>query len=316
MRTLAVQERTFSCERDTSQGLVTDSSSAVAVTTTDDMLRALPGASSVDLAAYELRRDSDLVRALSDAGDRGVAVHVRVDGRPYGAAGEAIARATRSAAEELRRHGVNVSVVSDRSAHLKAAVVDGRAYLDDRNWTTGGHDIVLTTTDAADVALVRDALAGRTGFDDHLATSKQRALDLETDVIASGTGDRIDVESESLGTFGGPYTQLKSRATAGAHVRLIVSDNELRSARANQERSALHALAQAGVEIRVGGSRSGVGNEKLCVAGDAGWAGSANASYGRSGDADWGLRTNDPAVVGALRSRFEANWSASKPYFA
>jgi hypothetical protein len=316
MRIGSVQQATFSSEGDIPPGAAAGPGPAVDVTTTGDLLRALHGASSVDLAAYELRRDSDLVRALAGAADDGAHIRVRVDGRPYGPAGKAIAQATQSAAVELRRHGVIVDVVSDHSAHLKAAVVDGRAYLDDRNWTTSGHDTVLTTTDSSDVALVRDAIDGRPGFNDHLATSKQRALDLETDLIGSGTGDRIDVESESLGTFGGPYVQLKARATAGAHVRLIVSDNELRSAYGKQERSALRALAHVGVEIRVGGSRSGVGNEKLCVAGDAAWAGSANASFGHKCDADWGLRTKDGAVVGALQSRFEANWSASRPYVA
>lgn len=316
MRMGSVQQTMFSREGDAPPGVVAGSGAAVEVTTTDELLRALPGASSVELAAYELRRESGLVRALAGAADHGAHVRVRVDGRPYGAAAKAIARATCSAAVELRRHGATVDVVSDHSAHLKAAVVDGRAYLDDRNWTTSGHDTVLTTTDASDVALVRGAIDGRPGFNDHLATSKQRALDLETGVISSGAGDRIDVESESLGTFGGPYTELKARATGGAHIRLIVSDNELRSAYGKQERSALRALAHAGVEIRVGGSRSGVGNEKLCVAGDAAWAGSANASFGARCDADWGLRTNDGAVVEALRARFEANWSASRPYVA
>jgi hypothetical protein len=276
----------------------------------------MSAASSIDLAAYELRRGSDLVRALDQAAEHGVQVRVRVDGRPYGPAGKAIASATRSAVGDLRRHGAKVEVVRDRSAHIKAAVVDGRAYLDDRNWTTSGHDTVLTTTDARDVALVRDAIDGRAGFDEHLATSKQRALELEADVIGTASGDRIDVESESFGTYGGPYTQLKARAIAGAHVRLIVSDNELRAARGTQERRALRTLAHVGVEIRVGDSRSGVGNEKLCVAGDAAWAGSANASFGDPCDADWGMRTNDRAVVSALSARFEANWSASRPYVA
>jgi hypothetical protein len=316
MRIGSVQQPTFSSEGDTPPGVAAGSGPAVEVTTTDELLRALREAASVDLAAYELRRDSDLVRALAGAADHGTHVRVRVDGRPYGAAGKAIAQATQSAAVELRRHGVTVDLVSDHSAHLKAAVVDGRAYLDDRNWTTGGHDTVLTTTDAPDVALVRDAIDGRSGFNDHLATSKQRALDLETDVISAGTGDWIDVESESLGTFGGPYTELKARATAGAHIRLIVSDNELRSARGTQERAALRKLADVGVEIRVGASRSGVGNEKLCVAGDAAWAGSANASFSDKCDADWGLRTSDASVVSALQARFEANWSASRPYVA
>ena len=44
--------------------------------------------------------------------------------------------------------------------HLKAAVCDGVAYLDDRNWTKRGPEIVIADDAPDDVALVRDALAG------------------------------------------------------------------------------------------------------------------------------------------------------------
>jgi hypothetical protein len=290
----------------------------VAVTTTDGLMRAIGAASSIDLAAYQLRSGSALVAALEGAvRDHHADVHVSVDGNPFHDSGGAIARATGAAARELRRFGVKVNEVTDHSVHIKAAVIDGRAFLDDRNFTSGGHDTILETDQADDVALVRDAIdRGRTGTDGRLATHKAAAQTLEVDVVAHGSGDCVDMESESFGYSGDLYHALSERAKHGDHVRLIVSDGELRDADSGAERKALAKLALAGVDVRVGASRSGVGNEKLCVAGDRAWAGSANATWPKGDPMDWGLETSDRTVVDALRARFEANWSASKPYAA
>ena len=253
-----------------------------------------------------------IVGALEVAAQRGAEVHVRIDGEPYRDEGGAIARASAAAARELRAHGVDATVVTDRGIHLKAAVVDGRAFLDDRNWTASGHDTIVTSDDADDVALVRDAIeTGGTGVDGHLATSKYEALRLESEMIAAGSSGPVDVASEGFG-YSKTYSALRDRARAGGAVRLIVSQNELRESHVTEERRALRALAKVGVKIRVGSSRSGVGNEKLAVAGGQAWVGSANATYG--GDSDWGLRTSDPRLVGALQQRFDDNWRASRPY--
>ncbi len=287
----------------------------VEITSTSAVLGAVERAGSVELAAYLLRPGSPIVGALEGAARNGADVHVRVDGNPYRDDDGAIGRASRAAVRELRAHGVDADVVTDRRMHLKAAVVDGRVFLDDRNWTTSGHDTVVVSDEADDVALVRSAIeAGRYGTDAHLATGKIDALHLERDVIEGTSAHTIDVESESFGTIGGPYTAIKQRAKARDRVRLIVSQNELSGSHAATERGVLRTLQNAGVAIRVGSSRSGVGNEKLCVTGDRGWVGSANASYGF--DNDWGLRTGDPRLVGALQRRFDDNWRASTPYVA
>jgi len=286
----------------------------VQITSASAMQTAVEHAHSVELAAYLLRPHSPIVAALEGAAQSGAEVHVRVDGNPYRDEGGAIVRASAAAARELRAHGVDARVVTDRGVHLKAAVVDGRAFLDDRNWTQSGRDTIVACDDADDVALVRDAIeTGRIGADGHLATGKYAALQFEADTIAAAPSGSVDVASEGFG-YSTTYSALRDRARAGGAVRLIVSENELRSSHATQERDALRRLAGVGVEIRVGSSRSGAGNEKLAVAGDRGWVGSANATYG--GDSDWGLRTSDPRLVGALQQRFDDNWRASRPYVA
>jgi phosphatidylserine/phosphatidylglycerophosphate/cardiolipin synthase-like enzyme len=286
----------------------------VQITNASAMRAAVEHAHSVELAAYLLRPHSPIVEALEEAAGRGAGVHVRVDGNPYRDEGGAIARASAAAARELRAHGVDATVVTDRRVHLKGAVVDGRAFLDDRNWTASGRDTIVASDDADDVALVRDAIeTGRTGVDGHLATGKYDALRFEAGMIAAAPSGPVDAASEGFG-YSETYSALRDRAKAGGAVRLIVAHDELRGSHASEERHALHVLAKAGVQIRVGSSRSGAGNEKLAIAGDRGWVGSANATYG--GDSDWGLRTSDPRVVGALQQRFDDNWRASRPYVA
>jgi phosphatidylserine/phosphatidylglycerophosphate/cardiolipin synthase-like enzyme len=286
----------------------------VQITNASTMRTAVEHAHSVELAAYLLRPGSRIVGALEEAARNGAEVHVRVDGNPYRDEGGTIARASADAARELRAHGVDARVVTDRGVHLKAAVIDGRAFLDDRNWTAGGHDAIVASDDADDVALVRDAIeTGRSGVDAHLATGKYDALRFEADMIAANPSGPVDAASEGFG-YSKTYSALRDRAKAGGAVRLIVSESELRGSHVTEERRALQTLAKAGVEIRVGSSRSGAGNEKLAIAGDQGWVGSANATYG--GDSDWGLRTSDPRLVDALQQRFDDNWRASRPYVA
>ncbi len=282
---------------------------------TEATLGAIARARSVEASAYVLRTGSPFVGALATAAHGGAAVRVWADGKPYRDDG-GMRRATLAAAGRLRAAGARVDVVTSRRVHLKAAVVDGVAYLNDRNWT-GGRDTVLRLDDPAEVGLVRAAIeGGATGSDGSLATAKGAALELEAQVIRDGAGAAVDAESEALGSGPGPYAALEARARGGARVRLIVSSAELRGRGGARERAALAALARAGVAVRVGSARSGAGNEKLCVAGDAAWTGSANATYGQPAQCDWGVRTHDPALVGALRARFARNWAASHAYRA
>jgi hypothetical protein len=201
--------------------------------------------------------------------------------------------------------------------HMKAAVVDGIAWLDDRNWTGEGRETILRDSAADDVAAVGDALRGGRGAAEHLRTAKAGAEELETGLIRAAGPAPLAVESESFGN-GTVYFALLARARAGFPTQLLVAGREAAGPgkSGEAERSRLAKLAGLGVEVRTGVSGGADFDEKLAVAGAAGWIGSANATYARgpAGDQrDWGLATTDPPLVDALRAAFEANWSAAVP---
>jgi hypothetical protein len=272
--------------------------------------RALAGATSVSLSAYVLERGNPVVRALESAADRGASVRVALDGAPVGPSrrgDDGIARTNAATAADLRRHGVDVRVTGAAAAaqHLKAAVVDGHAYLDDRNWTPS--DDLVETGDAADVACVAAAIDGSPLSTPDLALTKAEAIAREAQTIANGSGDRVDCASESFGASV-VSVALARRAAAGAHVRLVVSDRALRGASEN-ERHALARLAEAGVELRAGAS-----TDKLCVAGTQAWLGSANPTFSPPPPMlDWGLATTDPGLVTRAGATFARDWDAARP---
>jgi phosphatidylserine/phosphatidylglycerophosphate/cardiolipin synthase-like enzyme len=267
---------------------------------------AISRASRVELSAYVLECGSAIVRALETAGDRGARVSVRLEGNPY--AGSAptddLTTRNRAAAAELASHGVAVKVTDagDLPVHMKAALVDGTAYLDDRNWPSDGLDTIVASSDGDDAAVVASALGGTPASDGHLATEKRRALALEARTIERGSGDRVEVESESFG-YSSVSKALYARARGGAAVRLLVAQREYAEG-GRTELASLRRLAGAGVEIRVVAN-----DEKLCLAGDRGWIGSANATFEEHPMLDWGMATRNAALLGGIGSAFDRNWA-------
>ena len=258
-----------------------------------DVLTRIAGAHDVAFGSYFLPHGA-MRDALSVAAHRGahVAVTLQADPfrNPFGA------RCNAQSARVLRTAGADVALLpSDRAPfHIKAAVCDGVAYLDDRNWTKRGPEIVVADDDPADVALVREALAGHGGADRALATRKDVALAREVDLIEGARGAPVIVETERVATS--PLTRaLQRHARAGATTSLIVGRSTRRSAR---ETSAIKQLVADGVDVRVCGS-----NQKLALAGGTAWIGSGNATgaSGRSAaQLEWGMRTRNPAIVSAV----------------
>ena len=232
--------------------------------------------------------------ALTGAARRGAHVAVTLQADPY--RNPFGSRCNAEAARVLRAAGAGVSLLpSERTPfHLKAAVCDGVAYLDDRNWTKRGPEIVVADDDPRDVGLVRDALAGRGGADRALATRKDVALSREVALVDGACGIPVTVETERVATS--PLTRaLERHARSGAKTTLIVAPSKSRGAR---EKSAIAQLAADGVIVREGGS-----NQKLALAGRVAWIGSGNATgaSGRSAaQLEWGLRTRNRALVGAV----------------
>jgi phosphatidylserine/phosphatidylglycerophosphate/cardiolipin synthase-like enzyme len=264
-------------------------------------------ASQVALSAYTLDPHGEMVRTLGAAADRGARVAVTLEGFAGRSDARELRRVALENARDLRAHGVRVRLgTRGEEVHLKAAVVDETAFLDDRNWAARS-ETIFATTEPGEVAAVLDAIAGRPHDAGSLATDKHSALEREAEAIRRG-GDHVDLETESFGS-GIVATALRERAAGGAHVRVLVNDRIASERRARGERALLRELAQAGVEVRVSAA-----SEKLCVAGDRGWVGSANATFAGEPMTDWGRTVDEPALLGTLATTFERNWNAARPW--
>lgn len=248
--------------------------------------------------------------ALGAAARRGASVRIRLEGHPFDDPHGSLRAANARAVAALRAAGADAAL-SEAGAplHLKAAVVDRVAWLDDRNWAASGATLVRDD-DPADVAVVAAALAGRPARDAHLATTKADAQALELAAIRAAGFGPLAVATESFGA-GAVSHALLERARSGRPARLLVARREAGSAAGGRERSLLRHLAAAGVEVRIGDAA-----EKLAVGEREGWIGSANATYADGafgGERDWGLITRERDAVDGLRSAFEREWRAARP---
>ncbi len=274
-------------------------------------------AQRVDLASYTLRSGS--VRdALVAAARGGAAVRVRLAGDPLDDAAATLRRANADTVAVLSAAGADAALTAPPSSvlHLKAAVVDGVAWFDDRNWPDDGPQTVVRDTDPDDVHALTSALSGGNGSDDHLETTKAGAQALELDVIRTAGAVPLAVESESFGS-GAVYAALLARARAGEPTRLLVAGREAAAVgpAGDTERRRLGKLSALGTEVRTGDPHGADLDEKLAVTSDAGWMGSANATYARGAagaQRDWGMATRQPQIVAALEAAFDANWRAAR----
>lgn len=275
----------------------------IALSSVDRVARAVDRAREVTVGAY-LLHPGRLLDALRSAARRGVRLHVRVEARPYHDAGAATFNA--HAVAGLVALGADAKVVD--GLHLKGAVVDGRLYLDDRNWADRGGDTVVRDDDPRDVRLARDAIDGLpVRSSARLAIDKTDALDVEDRVLRGArAGEVIDVQSETLSFGPQVYATLAHLTHAGRRVRLLVNRRAL--ARNPRERTALTDLAADGVAVRVTNS-----TEKFAIVGREAWVGSANATYGVPTQRDWGLRSDSRPLRAHLRAAFAQRWTASKP---
>jgi len=277
-----------------------------------ELIGALARARRVELSSWQLTGGNNLlVGALEAAGDRGCDVHVTLERAPWvpdPARREALQEANAATVDALEKHHVDARLSADGAAplHLKAAVVDGRVYLAQRNWAQS--ETLVTTTDGADVAAVAGAIEGRPRDTSDLALRKDRALTLEARMIREApAGAAIVCETESFGASCVSDALLERARRGERDMRLIFNGRALTERAASRAATeTLAALRAAGVEVE----RSGA-NGKFCLAGDQVWLGSANATAGEGWTLDWGMRTDDPAVANALRARFEGDWRSA-----
>jgi hypothetical protein len=265
----------------------------LSLSSTAEAAASMHRAHAVSFTAYTLRRGS-LFDALEAAARAGAHVSVRLEGSPYGDADGSFARVNAGVVAELRRAGVDASVSApaDAPIHAKMLDVDGMRYLDDRNFGAG--DLVVRDDDPADPAL---------------ATLKRDALAFEAKLLrAAAPGEDTIVESESFGCCNAVYSAIDDAAKRGLHPRLLVCARELRGN--ERERDRLAHLVQDGARVRVTKE-----TDKLALAGDHLWVGSTNATAAIQlpDTIDWGICSDDAAIVTAARTRVESNWACAKP---
>jgi phosphatidylserine/phosphatidylglycerophosphate/cardiolipin synthase-like enzyme len=265
---------------------------AISLSSSVQIAARIAGAREIAFGSYFV--PGAMREALVAAARRGAHVEVTLEKAPYEDRTGSLARLNAASAAALHAAGAEVHLLSGDAPpyHIKAAVCDGVAYLDDRNWPAHGGTIVADD-DVRDVALVREAIAGRGGADETLATRKDVAVQREAALIEGAGRVPVVVATESFGA-GAISSALRHHAALGATTTLIVN-------RAHANRAVLAGLERAGVVVK-----NSVANEKLVLAGDAVWLGSANATYAGGEDGaqtDWGLVTRDPAFVAAVRER-------------
>ncbi len=262
------------------------------------------------MIAYTLQ-SKHLLHALEDAARRGARVRVRLEGAPYGDPDGSFATYNRRLAIELRRSGavvhVNDPASGDAPLHAKALAVDGKLFLDDRNWARD--DVIVRDDDPGDSSAVRSATAGRAPSDRAgFAMHKRTALQLEARMLErTRAGDRVTLETETFGSSNAVCRALDDLGKRGLHPRLLV---ERRLASNGRERATLQRLATDGVEVR-----TTTDTEKFAVCGRWAWIGSANASpaFGTPDEIDWGTCTRNGAIVAAVAERLEMRWLAARP---
>jgi hypothetical protein len=260
------------------------------LTSTRQMLTALSHATRIDAEAYTLH--GRVLRELEAAARRGAQVCVRLEGRPYDDPKGRLAWENRRAVDELHAAGGDAAL--GHPLHAKAISADGVLYLDDKNWSM--HDLVLCAGDPSDI--------------ESIPMVKHEALALEAQLLHDARGgDGIVVESESFGCCNPVYSALETLGRAGAAPRLLVSARDLEGN--GRERATLNRLVRDGVRVRVCED-----SDKLAIAGDRAWIGSANATvaFGDSDMPDWGVCTRDSAIVNAARARIERQWAGAKEF--
>ena len=274
------------------------------------MIEATRHAREVTFSAYVLK-NSAVINALEEAAARGAAVHVRLDGfagnDPWGLRGNL------NVVKGLRDVKADAQVVDRHKnerpqLHLKAAVCDDVAYLDDCNWRSGDDTVVRDTTPQDVAAVKRAASYAPANGTPALAINKRDALQREHEVLASARkGDRVDVETESIG-YGSPvYSALERLTARGVHCRLLAN---LALSKAKQQ-MALRRLADAGVDVRTCPF-----TEKFAVVNSRrAWIGSANGTSWRLNpdNIDWGAVTRGAGLLHTLKRHFNAHWRAASP---
>lgn len=265
------------------------SSAAFSPVTMDQLTTDLHASSTmeVEVSSYLLPRS--LAYAIGEVCRRGGSSAIVLANPSYDSE---IAEENQRTVEQLKHSGC-VAETIDRPLHLKTIVINAKvAYISDTNFSS--HGFLLRVTDGGAVALLRQTIAGNPGKGDAFATDKGDALQLEDGLIQEASG-ALCVSSESFGESPVAYDLYHY----DGQVHLVVARRE--AEHSYSEQRLLRSLRDTGhVAIRLSDA-----DEKLAIGDSVAWLGSANSTAGYPEQTDWGLLTNDPALVRFARERCE-----------
>lgn len=269
-------------------------------TTYARLLDAVTAAHTIDLSGYILGRS--MQHTLEAAAAAGVRVRVRLSARCFGPAAAQMQERNLAAVAEMRRSGIDAATADGPADHLKAAVIDGTAYLDDRNWS-GDTDLIVADHNPHDLAALCRVLHGGAAGACGVALVKAQALEAEAAMIKSAPAGGVDAATETAGPSS--ITHILASQAAVQRVRLLV--NSAAYGRSAAMRTETARLLRAGVEVRLSAA-----NDKFAITGDRVWIGSANATASLPEMPDWGGCSGEPATVAALKARFAQAWATAK----
>ena len=282
---------------------------AVSFATPEAVVAAIGRAASVELSAYMLEPRGAMTRALEAAADRGADVRVTLE--PFAERGRAdgLRRLAGIETADLRAHGVTVrlGVPGGDTVHLKAAVVDGTAYLDDRigrRATRRSSRSRPRRTSLRSTTRSAAARSRRSGWPPKKippSRSKRRPFARER-----ATASRCSRSRSARGRFPRRYV------CARRPVRTFDCSSTGRS-HSGPERSASGPCCTGSPPPASRFGRPVRRKSSASRANEAG-VGSANATFDAVPTTDWGLALRGGPMLGVVDTTFRSTWDAARPF--
>lgn len=265
---------------------------------------------TIDLYIYLLPAD-EVIDALHDAHNRGVAVRVILERDPFGGG-----NSNQAAYDRLEAAGIEVRWSSDRFrfSHVKTFVVDSRVAVVmtlNLSWTalTANREFAVITTAADDVATISalfqaDWNGGDFAPSGSIVTSPDNSREVVTTLITRAKRS-IEIYAEVVRDRQ-VRDQLIAAARAGVTVRILVPTGP-----SEDDLLVYRQLEANGIQIKLLADKYSHA-KAIIVDGTVALVGSQNLTQtSLTENREVGIVLDDVVNVGRLRSWFDLDWNAS-----
>lgn len=274
------------------------------------ILDAIDNARQEILVEMYLLSDKQIIEALSNARERGVAVNVMLEKHPFGGS-----NLNNNSEKILRENGVAVKWTNPSFSltHEKAIVVDGRqAFILNQNLTaaafTKNREYDVIDTDPQDVSEVRDIFLydwERRSFDPpatHLIVSPSNSRAALTTLMKDAT-KTIDIEMEYIEDE--KIVSLLSDKAKNTQIRLIIPTFSQFAA----NKDAARRLAQAGVSVKTLSSPY-IHAKMILIDSMKAYVGSINLStQSMDENRELGIMISENESIKTLDGTFNSDWN-------